>query len=87
MPMVPPGAMAGANTANKNAKTDIRRVSRTPGPQRAPVQGRLTTPPALSPVTKKVDGAPVVTRRVATPNSAAEGHLRPLTHRRPEGGS
>lgn len=72
MPMVPPGAMAGANTADKNAKTDIRRVSVPPVRNGAPVQGRLTTPPALSPVTKKVDGAPVVTRRVATPNSAAE---------------
>ena len=64
MPMVPPGAMAGANTADKEAKADTRRVSIPPVRNGAPVQGRLTTPPALPPVTKKVDGSPVVARRV-----------------------
>ena len=64
-------------------QTDIRRVS-VPRSATAPVQGRLTTPPALSPVTKKVDGAPVVTRRVANAQQRRRGHLRPLTHRRPE---
>ncbi len=69
MPMVPPGAMAGAHNADKDAKTDTRRVSVPPVRNGAPVQGRLTTPPALPPVTKKVDGPPVVTRRVVAPSS------------------
>jgi hypothetical protein len=68
MPMVPPGAMAGANNADKDAKADTRRVSVPPVRNGAPVQGRLTTPPALPAVTKKVDGTPVVTRRVVVPS-------------------
>ena len=72
MPMVPPGAMAGANTADKDAKADTRRVSVPPVRNGAPVQGRLTTPPTLPPVTKKVDGAPVVTRRVVVPTSKSD---------------
>jgi len=72
MPMVPPGAMAGANNADKDAKADTRRVSVPPVRNGAPVQGRLTTPPALPPVTKKADGTPVVTRRVVVPNSKTD---------------
>jgi hypothetical protein len=72
VPMVPPGAMAGANTGEKDTKADIRRVSVPPVRNGAPVQGRLTTPPTLPPVTKKVDGAPVVTRRVVVPSGNAE---------------
>ena len=72
MPMVPPGAMAGANNSDKDAKSDTRRVSVPPVRNGAPVQGRLTTPPALPPVTKKADGAPVVTRRVVVPSSKAD---------------
>lgn len=72
MPMVPPGAMSGANTPEKDTKTDTRRVSVPQVRNGAPVQGRLTTPPALPPVTKKVEGAPVVTRRVVVPNSQGE---------------
>lgn len=73
MPMVPPGAMGGANGAEKDAKTDTRRVSVPPVRNGAPVQGRLTTPPVLPPVTKKVDGTPVVTRRVVLPGSRTDG--------------
>lgn len=72
MPMVPPGAMSGANTPDKDTKADTRRVSPPQVRNGAPVQGRLTTPPALPPVTKKVDGAPVVTRRVVPPSSKGE---------------
>jgi hypothetical protein len=72
MPMVPPGAMAGAATADKDAKADTRRVSVSPVRNGAPVQGRLTTPPVLPPVTKKVDGTPVVTRRVVAPSSKTD---------------
>jgi hypothetical protein len=49
MPMVPPGAMAGANNADKDPKADTRRVSVPPVRNGAPVQGRLTTPPTLPP--------------------------------------
>ena len=72
MPMVPPGAMAGANNADKDAKADTRRVSAPPVRNGAPVQGRLTTSPTLPPVTKKVDGTPVVTRRVVVPSSKTD---------------
>lgn len=69
MPMIPPGAMGAANGAEKDSKADTRRVSVPPVRNGAPVQGRLTTPPVLPAVTKKVDGTPVVTRRVVTPGS------------------
>ncbi|MEI6252563.1 MAG: hypothetical protein WCP30_07140 [Mycobacteriaceae bacterium] len=72
MPMVPPGAMAGPNSSDKDAKADTRRVSVPPVRNGAPVQGRLTTPPALPPVTKKVEGAPVVTRRVVLPGNKTD---------------
>lgn len=72
MPMVPPGSMAGANGSEKDAKADTRRVSVPPVRNGAPVQGRLTTPPALPPVTRSVDGAPVVTRRVVVPGGKTD---------------
>ena len=72
MPMVPPGSMAGANGSEKDAKADTRRVSVPPVRNGAPVQGRLTTPAASPPVIRKVDGAPVVTRRVVIPGGTGE---------------
>ena len=71
MPMVPPGAMGGVNGAEKDAKADTKRVSVPPVRNGAPVQGRLTVPPAPPTVTKQVDGKPVVTRRIITPNGAS----------------
>ena len=72
MPMVPPSALTGTGGADKDAKPDTRRVSVPPVRNGAPVQGRLTTPPTLPPVTKKEDGAPVVTRRVIVPRRLSE---------------
>lgn len=72
MSMVPPGGLAGTTGADKDAKPDTRRVSVPPVRNGAPVQGRLTTPPTLPPVTKKEDGAPVVTRRVIIPRKLSE---------------
>jgi len=72
MPMVPPGAMGGAAGADKDAKPDTKRVSVPPVRNGAPVQGRLTVPPSPPTVTKNVDGKPVITRRIITPNSADE---------------
>lgn len=69
MPMVPPGAVGAAASGEKDPKADTRRVAVPPVRNGAPVQGRLTPPPTLPPVTKKVDGAPVVTRRVVVPTS------------------
>ena len=69
MPMVPPGAMHGAGGADKDAKTDTKRVSVPPVKNGAPVQGRITTPPPVPQVTKKVDGKPVATRRIVVPHS------------------
>lgn len=82
MPMVPPGAMAGATGAEKDPKADNRRVSVPPVRNGAPVQGRLTTPPALPPVTKKIDGTPVVTRRVVVPGSKTDGAAEDSTSER-----
>ncbi len=82
MPMVPPGAMGGATGAEKDAKADTRRVSVPPVRNGAPVQGRLTTPPVLPPVTKKVDGTPVVTRRVVVPGSKPDGAAEDCTSER-----
>lgn len=67
MPMVPPGALAGGASSEKDAKADTKRVSVPPVRNGAPVQGRLAAPPPLPPVVKKEDGSPVVTRRVVVP--------------------
>lgn len=72
MPMVPPGAMGGVTGAEKDAKADTKRISVPPVRNGAPVQGRLTVPPSPPTVTKKVDGKPVVTRRIINPNGADE---------------
>lgn len=77
MPMVPPGAMHGAGGAEKDAKTDTKRVSVPPVKNGAPVQGRITTPPPTPHVTKKVDGKPVATRRIIAPNSKSAGEEPP----------
>lgn len=71
-PMIPPGAMGGVAGADKDAKPDTKRVSVPPVRNGAPVQGRLTVPPSPPTVTKNVDGKPVITRRIITPNSADE---------------
>lgn len=63
MPMVPPGAMNGAAVADKDTKTDTKRVSVPAVRNGAPVQGRIATPPA-APATAKAPGKPVATRRV-----------------------
>lgn len=75
MPMVPPGAMTGPSAADRDVKPDTKRVSVPPVRNGAPVQGRLTVPPAAPPVVRKIEGTPVVTRRiVAQANTeAADG--------------
>lgn len=70
MPLMPPGAMYGGN-ADSEAKTDTKRVVAPSVKNGAPVQGRITAP-APPPVTKRIDGKPVATRRVVAPGRATD---------------
>jgi hypothetical protein len=70
MPMIPPGAMNTGAAADRDAKTDTKRVAVPPVRNGAPVQGRLIAPPAV-PVVKVTD-KPVATRRITQPG--AEPH-------------
>lgn len=67
MPMIPPGAMHNGGAADKDAKTDTKRVAVPPVRNGAPVQGRLIPLPAVPVV--KVTGKPVATRRITAPNA------------------
>lgn len=72
MPMIPPGAMHGAGGAEKDPKTDTKRVSVPSVKNGAPVQGRITAPPPTPQVAKMVEGKPVATRRIVVPNGKAD---------------
>jgi hypothetical protein len=76
MPLVPPGALGATQNTDKDDKADTKRVSVAPVRNGAPVQGRLTAPPEVSPVTTKVDGKPVVTRRIVGPTDAASAETK-----------
>lgn len=67
MPMMPPAGMHGAGAASGESKPDTKRIVGPTVKNGAPVQGRITAPPPLPTVTKKVDGKPVATRRIALP--------------------
>lgn len=67
MPMMPPGGTHGAGGASGETKPDTKRIVGPTVKNGAPVQGRITAPPPLPPVTKHVDGKPVATRRIALP--------------------
>ncbi|MGH3522275.1 MAG: hypothetical protein ACRDU4_05475 [Mycobacterium sp.] len=67
MPMVPPGAMGGGATGN-DAKADTKRVVAPSVKNGAPVQGRITAPPAKPEVVKRVQGKPVAARRILAPD-------------------
>jgi len=64
MPMVPPGGMHGTGGTGSEAKPDTKRIVAPTVKNGAPVQGRITTPPPTPAVSKRVDGKPVVTRRI-----------------------
>ncbi|MCB9410568.1 hypothetical protein [Mycolicibacterium sp.] len=72
MPMVPPGAVGAAANADKESKTPSKRVSVPPVRNGAPVQGRLTAPPSLPAVTKKVEARPVAVRRTVRTDDGAQ---------------
>ncbi|MCX6482948.1 MAG: hypothetical protein NT146_06675 [Mycobacterium sp.] len=71
VPMVPPGAMTGANGADKDAKADTKRITVPQVRNGTPVQGRLTAPP-VAPVIKRVEGKPVASRRIIAPGDAED---------------
>jgi hypothetical protein len=77
MPMVPPGAVGAAAAADKDSKTDTKRVSVPPVRNGAPVQGRLIPGPAFPPVTKRLEGKPVAARRIVAPGRRADGDQPP----------
>jgi hypothetical protein len=64
VPMVPPGAMQGGATGDRDTKSDTKRVSVPPVPNGSPVQGRLTAPQITPAVTTMIDGKPVATKRI-----------------------
>lgn len=68
MPMMPPGSMQGAGGTSGETKADTKRIVGPTVKNGAPVQGRITVPPPMPAVTKKVDGKPVATRRIALPD-------------------
>ena len=67
MPMMPPGAMAGAGGAGSESKTETKRVVTPSVKNGAPVQGRIVAPPTTPEVVKRVAGKPVATRRILAP--------------------
>ncbi len=67
MPMMPPGAMQGGGGAGSDAKPDTKRIVAPSVKNGAPVQGRITTPPPVPEVTKRVDGKPIASRRILLP--------------------
>jgi hypothetical protein len=72
MPMVPPGGMQGAGAAGSDPKADAKRVVPPSVKNGAPVQGRITPPPAVPEVIKRVEGKPVATRRILAPDQKPE---------------
>lgn len=78
VPMVPPTALNGAGAADKESKTETKRVSAPAVRNGAPVQGRISTPPAgtAGAPASDVQGKPVASRRiiVTRDDAAAAGN-------------
>ena len=68
MPMMPPGAMAGAGGAGIDGKTETKRIVTPSVKNGAPVQGRIVAPPTAPEVVKRVAGKPVASRRILAPD-------------------
>jgi hypothetical protein len=68
MPMMPPGAIAGAGGQGGDGKTDTKRVVPPSVKNGAPVQGRVVAPPTAPEVVKRVAGKPVAARRILAPD-------------------
>ncbi|WP_343577591.1 hypothetical protein [Mycobacterium sp.] len=67
IPMMPPGAMGGA-TGSNDAKPDTKRIVGPTVKNGAPVQGRFTTPRSAPEVIKRIEGKPVASRRILSPD-------------------
>ncbi len=72
VPMMPPGAMAGAPGTGSDAKPDTKRIIGPTVKNGAPVQGRITTPPPTPEVIKRVAGKPITSRRILLPEQKPE---------------
>ncbi len=72
VPMMPPGAMAGAAGAGTDAKPDTKRIIGPTVKNGAPVQGRITTPPPTPEVIKRVAGKPITSRRILLPEQKSD---------------
>jgi hypothetical protein len=68
MPMMPPGAMAGAAGSGSENKPDTKRVVAPSVKNGSPVQGRVVAPPTTPEVVKRVAGKPVAARRIFAPD-------------------
>ena len=68
MPMMPPGAMAGAGGPGSDNKTETKRVVTPSVKNGAPVQGRIVASPTAPEVVKRVAGKPVASRRIVAPD-------------------
>jgi hypothetical protein len=66
MPMMP-GALGAAGTGS-DGKPDTKRIVAPTVKNGAPVQGRITVPPSLPEVVKRVEGKPVASRRIVLPD-------------------
>ena len=72
-PMVPPGAMHGAQgSEGKDDKAATKRVSVPSVKNGAPVQGRVSVPPTGPTVSKQVEGKTISTRRIMIPNDKTD---------------
>jgi hypothetical protein len=67
MPMMPPGAVQGGSGSGSDAKPDAKRIVAPTVKNGAPVQGRITTPPPLPEVVKRIEGKPIASRRIILP--------------------
>ena len=65
MPMIPPAGLNGAGGADRDEKTDTKRIATPPLRNGTPVQGRITVPPPL--ITTTIEGKPVASRRIVMP--------------------
>ena len=68
MPIMPPGARAGAAGSGSDGKPDTKRVVAPTVKNGAPVQGRIVAPPTTPEVVKRVAGKPVASRRILSPD-------------------
>ena len=79
MPMIPPGPLSAAATPASNNATqpETKRVSAPAVSNGAPVQGRITGPPAGPLAPRTLEGRPVEARRIVVPATPDESGAPP----------